>query len=95
VIHKTDHHELRMAFFDDPDGNALAVMSEVPLVQTDQAVGLREGPDELANVIVPKRQARTLPDRGEALPADERRKFVPERSRKSARKLVRSVFHIR
>ncbi len=29
VVHKTDTHELWMAFFDDPEGNTLALMSEI------------------------------------------------------------------
>jgi methylmalonyl-CoA/ethylmalonyl-CoA epimerase len=28
VIHSTDNYELKMAFFKDPDGNQLAIMSE-------------------------------------------------------------------
>jgi len=31
VVHRTDTHELWMAFFDDTEGNTLALMSEVPL----------------------------------------------------------------
>jgi catechol 2,3-dioxygenase-like lactoylglutathione lyase family enzyme len=31
VVHSDDGHELWMCFFDDPDGNALALMSEVPI----------------------------------------------------------------
>jgi len=30
VVHRDDAHELWMAFFHDPDGNVLALMSEVP-----------------------------------------------------------------
>lgn len=28
VVHATDNYELKMAFFEDPDGNLLAIMSE-------------------------------------------------------------------
>ena len=31
VLQKTDAHELKLASFRDPDGNALALMGEVPL----------------------------------------------------------------
>jgi catechol 2,3-dioxygenase-like lactoylglutathione lyase family enzyme len=31
VVHRDEHHELWMAFFKDPDGNVLALMSEVPI----------------------------------------------------------------
>ena len=31
VVHSDDAHELWMCFFDDPDGNVLALMSEVPI----------------------------------------------------------------
>lgn len=31
VIHRDERHELRMAFFEDPDGNPLAIMAEVPV----------------------------------------------------------------
>ena len=31
VVHRTDSHELWMAFFVDPEGNTLALMSEIPL----------------------------------------------------------------
>lgn len=31
VVHKTDTYELWMAFFRDPEGNTLALMSEIPL----------------------------------------------------------------
>jgi catechol 2,3-dioxygenase-like lactoylglutathione lyase family enzyme len=31
VVHSDDGHELWMCFFDDPDGNVLALMSEVPI----------------------------------------------------------------
>lgn len=30
VAHRTADHELRLAFFNDPDGNTLALMSETP-----------------------------------------------------------------
>ena len=35
VVHRTEDAELHMAFFNDPDGNNLALMAEVPLAQTD------------------------------------------------------------
>jgi catechol 2,3-dioxygenase-like lactoylglutathione lyase family enzyme len=35
VVHRTEDAELYMAFFTDPDGNHLALMSEVPVRQTD------------------------------------------------------------
>ena len=35
VVHRTEDRELHMAFFTDPDGNNLALMSEVPVAQTD------------------------------------------------------------
>jgi predicted enzyme related to lactoylglutathione lyase len=35
VVHRTEDAELHMAFFTDPDGNHLALMSEVPGRQTD------------------------------------------------------------
>ena len=31
VVHSDDGHELWMCFFNDPDGNVLALMSEVPI----------------------------------------------------------------
>ena len=31
VVHTDDGHELWMCFFNDPDGNVLALMSEVPI----------------------------------------------------------------
>jgi catechol 2,3-dioxygenase-like lactoylglutathione lyase family enzyme len=31
VVHRDDDHELWMAFFRDPDGNVLALMSEMPV----------------------------------------------------------------
>lgn len=31
VVHRTDRYELWMAFFDDTEGNTLALMSEVPI----------------------------------------------------------------
>ena len=31
LVHRTDEHELWMAFFRDPDDNVLALMSEIPL----------------------------------------------------------------
>ena len=31
VVHRTETSELRMAFFEDPDGNHLAVMAEAPI----------------------------------------------------------------
>ena len=31
VVHSDDAHELWMCFFNDPDGNVLALMSEVPI----------------------------------------------------------------
>ncbi|HEY7847597.1 MAG TPA: VOC family protein [Candidatus Limnocylindria bacterium] len=31
VVHQDDRHELWMCFFNDPDGNVLALMSEVPI----------------------------------------------------------------
>jgi methylmalonyl-CoA/ethylmalonyl-CoA epimerase len=31
VVHADDRHELWMCFFNDPDGNVLALMSEVPI----------------------------------------------------------------
>jgi catechol 2,3-dioxygenase-like lactoylglutathione lyase family enzyme len=31
VVHRTEDAELRMAFFTDPDGNNLALMSEMPV----------------------------------------------------------------
>jgi predicted enzyme related to lactoylglutathione lyase len=34
VVHREATRELRMAFFTDPDGNNLALMAEVPVVQT-------------------------------------------------------------
>ena len=34
VVHREETWELRMAFFTDPDGNNLALMAEVPVVQT-------------------------------------------------------------
>jgi catechol 2,3-dioxygenase-like lactoylglutathione lyase family enzyme len=33
VVHRTEHAELRMAFFTDPDRNNLALMADVPLGQ--------------------------------------------------------------
>jgi hypothetical protein len=35
VVHRTEDAELRMAFFTDPDGNNLALMSETPIRQMD------------------------------------------------------------
>jgi catechol 2,3-dioxygenase-like lactoylglutathione lyase family enzyme len=35
VVHRTEGSELHMAFFNDPDGNNLALMAEVPVAQTD------------------------------------------------------------
>ena len=35
VVHRTEEAELHMAFFNDPDGNNLALMAEVPVDQTD------------------------------------------------------------
>ena len=35
LVHRTEDRELHMAFFTDPDGNNLALMSEVPVAQTD------------------------------------------------------------
>jgi len=35
VVHRTEDAELHMAFFNDPDGNDLALMAEVPVAQTD------------------------------------------------------------
>jgi catechol 2,3-dioxygenase-like lactoylglutathione lyase family enzyme len=35
LVHRTEDRELHMAFFSDPDGNNLALMSEVPVAQTD------------------------------------------------------------
>ena len=35
VVHRTEDAELHMAFFNDPDGNNLALMAEVPVAQTD------------------------------------------------------------
>ena len=35
VVHRTEDAELYMAFFNDPDGNNLALMAEVPVAQTD------------------------------------------------------------
>ena len=35
VVHRTEGSELRMAFFTDPDGNNLALMSEVAVPHTD------------------------------------------------------------
>ena len=35
VVHRTEDAELHMAFFNDHDGNNLALMAEVPLAQTD------------------------------------------------------------
>ena len=35
VVHRTEEAELHMAFFNDPDGNNLALMAEVPVAQTD------------------------------------------------------------
>jgi catechol 2,3-dioxygenase-like lactoylglutathione lyase family enzyme len=35
VVHRTEDAELRMAFFTDPDGNNLALMADVPVVQND------------------------------------------------------------
>ncbi len=34
VVHRDEDHELRMAFFTDPDGNNLALMAEVPVAQS-------------------------------------------------------------
>ena len=31
VVHRTESSDLRMAFFDDPDGNHLALMAETPV----------------------------------------------------------------
>ncbi len=31
IVHKTDAHDLWMAFFRDPEGNTLALMSEIPV----------------------------------------------------------------
>lgn len=39
VIHRDARHELRMAFFDDPDGNPLAIMAEVPVAAPADAAG--------------------------------------------------------
>ena len=35
VVHRTEDAELHMAFFNDPDGNNLALMAEMPVAQTD------------------------------------------------------------
>jgi catechol 2,3-dioxygenase-like lactoylglutathione lyase family enzyme len=35
VVHRTEVAELHMAFFNDPDGNNLALMAEVPVAQAD------------------------------------------------------------
>jgi len=35
LVHRTEGSELHMAFFTDPDGNNLALMSEVPVAQTE------------------------------------------------------------
>ena len=35
LVHRTEDRELHMAFFNDPDGNNLALMSEVPVAQTE------------------------------------------------------------
>jgi catechol 2,3-dioxygenase-like lactoylglutathione lyase family enzyme len=35
LVHRTEDGELQMAFFTDPDGNSLALMSDVPVAQTD------------------------------------------------------------
>jgi catechol 2,3-dioxygenase-like lactoylglutathione lyase family enzyme len=35
LVHRTEDAELHMAFFNDPDGNNLALMAEVPVAQTD------------------------------------------------------------
>src|SRR4029453_15030760 len=35
LVHRTEDRELHMAFFADPDGNSLALMSDVPVAQTD------------------------------------------------------------
>jgi hypothetical protein len=35
VVHRTEDSELRMAFFTDPDGNNLALMSETPIRYMD------------------------------------------------------------
>jgi len=35
LVHRTEDRELHMAFFTDPDGNSLALMSDVTVVQTD------------------------------------------------------------
>jgi len=35
VVHRTEGSELHMAFFTDPDGNNLALMSEVPVAHTE------------------------------------------------------------
>ena len=34
VVHREETWELRMAFFTDPDGNNLALMAEVPILQS-------------------------------------------------------------
>jgi catechol 2,3-dioxygenase-like lactoylglutathione lyase family enzyme len=35
LVHRTEDAELHMAFFTDPDGNHLALMSEMPVRQMD------------------------------------------------------------
>jgi methylmalonyl-CoA/ethylmalonyl-CoA epimerase len=35
VVHRTPQHELWLAEFNDPDGNQLALMSEVPVTNAD------------------------------------------------------------